>query len=34
VTKGDLGDIGVLIGMDLISKGDFALTHENGKNRL
>jgi hypothetical protein len=30
VTKGDLGPNDVLIGMDLINKGDFAITHERG----
>jgi hypothetical protein len=30
VTKGNLGKIDVLIGMDLINKGDFALTHQHG----
>jgi hypothetical protein len=30
VTKGNMGKIDVLIGMDLINKGDFALTHQNG----
>lgn len=31
VTGSDLGDIDVLIGMDVISKGDFAITNMNGK---
>jgi hypothetical protein len=31
VTKGDLGSTDVLIGMDVICKGDFALTHKGGK---
>jgi len=32
VTEGELaGDIDVLIGMDVISEGDFAVTHLNGK---
>jgi predicted aspartyl protease len=31
VTKADLGPCDVLIGMDVICKGDFALTHQNGK---
>lgn len=30
VTKGQIGSVDVLIGMDLINKGDFALTHEGG----
>jgi len=30
VTKGNMGTTEVLIGMNLINKGDFALTHENG----
>lgn len=32
VTKGDLGPTDVLIGMDVICKGDFALTNKNGKS--
>ena len=31
VTKGILGHLDVLIGMDIITCGDFALTHHNGK---
>lgn len=32
VTKGNMGTTHVLIGMDLINKGDFALTHKNGNS--
>ncbi len=31
VTRGDLGSYGLLIGMDIISKGDFAVTNFGGK---
>lgn len=31
VTKADMGTTEVLIGMDIISSGDFALTHKDGK---
>ena len=31
VTKADMGGTDVLIGMDIISTGDFALTHKDGK---
>ncbi len=31
VTKADMGETEVLIGMDIISAGDFALTHKEGK---
>jgi hypothetical protein len=31
VTVGNMGVTDVLIGMDLINKGDFALTHKDGK---
>lgn len=30
VTEGNLGDVDVLIGMDIISQGDFAITNLNG----
>ncbi len=30
VTKATMGKTDMLIGMDLINKGDFALTHERG----
>lgn len=30
VTQGNMGKIDVLIGMDLINRGDFALTHQHG----
>ena len=30
VTKGDIGDADILIGMDIISQGDFAVTNEGG----
>lgn len=32
VTKGNMGTTDVLIGMDLINKGDFALTHKDGNS--
>jgi hypothetical protein len=32
VTKATMGSTDVLIGMDLINKGDFALTHGNGNS--
>ena len=31
VTKGILGSVDVLIGMDIIVEGDFAITHKDGK---
>lgn len=31
VTKGSLGDIDLLIGMDIIREGDFAITYNEGK---
>lgn len=31
VMEGDLGDVDALIGMDIISKGDFAVSNANGK---
>lgn len=31
VTEGRLNGFGVLIGMDIINLGDFALTHRDGK---
>lgn len=31
VLDGDLHDFDILIGMDIISKGDFAVTHSDGK---
>lgn len=34
VTEGILGDTDVLIGMDIISKGDFAVTGSNGKTKF
>jgi hypothetical protein len=34
VTKGLLKDCDVLIGMDLINQGDFAITHNDGKTTL
>ena len=34
VTKGILGDFDVLIGMDIIAMGDFAITHADGKTVL
>ena len=34
VTKASMGKTEVLIGMDLINKGDFALTHDGGKTRF
>jgi len=34
VTKGMLKDCDVLIGMDLINQGDFAITHNDGKTTL
>lgn len=30
-TVGDLGDVDVLIGMDIISRGDFVVTHKGGE---
>jgi hypothetical protein len=32
VTKGNMGTTDILIGMDLINKGDFALTHKCGNS--
>lgn len=32
VTEADMGKIDVLIGMDIISMGDFAVTHHDGKS--
>jgi hypothetical protein len=32
VTKGDLGTTDVLIGMDVICRGDFALTNKDGRS--
>lgn len=34
VTEGMLGDTDVLIGMDVISKGDFAVTGNSGKTKF
>ncbi len=34
VTRGDLGTEDMLIGMDIISLGDFAITNKNGKTRF
>lgn len=31
VTSGDLGDIDILIGMDVIARGDFSVTNADGK---
>lgn len=34
VTEGILGDTDVLVGMDIISRGDFAVTGSNGKTKF
>ena len=34
VTKGNLGDADVLIGMDIISQGDFAVTNVGGLTKF
>lgn len=34
VLEGNLHGCDALIGMDIITQGDFALTHRNGKNRV
>ncbi|KWT83998.1 preprotein translocase subunit SecA [Candidatus Magnetominusculus xianensis] len=34
VTVGKMADFDILIGMDIISKGDFAVTHREGKTTL
>jgi predicted aspartyl protease len=34
VTEGDIADTDVLIGMDIISKGDFAVTASQGKTKF
>ena len=34
VTKGQLTGADVLIGMDIINKGDFAVTHPNGNTKF
>jgi len=31
VTQADMGNVNVLIGMDIISRGDFAITNLNGE---
>lgn len=34
VTKGELRDAGMLIGMDIINRGDFAVTNKNGVTKF
>jgi hypothetical protein len=34
VTEGNLADVSVLIGMDVISQGDFSITAPNGKTKF
>ena len=34
VTLGELGDADMLIGMDIINQGDFAVTNSNGKTKF
>jgi hypothetical protein len=34
VTEGNLNDVDILIGMDIIKKGDFAITAKNEKTKF